>query len=255
MKSSDIIMDFTGVYKSETFYRNGHFDWIDCTHICGTDCYCDRDAQKTLSGMIGDYGPHGLHFIDSGDYHYMSKLWTDKIREPFALVVFDHHPDMQPSRFESLMSCGCWVKSVLDSNPFVGKVILVGADDALMERIPGSYTDRIVSFSEKDLDLEETWNRFSGIHVNVPVYISVDKDVLCPAAAATNWDQGTLTLAELKRLFGIILQKQDVIGIDICGECAGILRLFSDPQSIALNDTANRDLLRVIRRMNHSGLD
>ncbi len=27
----------------------------------------------------------------------MSKLRTDKITSPFSLVVFDHHPDMQPS--------------------------------------------------------------------------------------------------------------------------------------------------------------
>lgn len=59
----------------------------------------------------------------------MSKFWTDRIREDFVLILFDHHTDMQPSRFGELLSCGSWVKDVMDENPFVRKVVIIGADE------------------------------------------------------------------------------------------------------------------------------
>ncbi len=53
--------------------------------------------MRILKERIATFQPEEIHFIDSGNHHYMSKLWTDKITSPFSLVVFDHHPDMQPS--------------------------------------------------------------------------------------------------------------------------------------------------------------
>ena len=79
----------------------------------GTECYCDEEGASALQRMIADYSPQGIHFIDSGNYHYVTKFWTDKLATPFALLVFDHHPDMQPPLFEHILSCGSWVKDVL----------------------------------------------------------------------------------------------------------------------------------------------
>lgn len=42
------------------------------------------------------------------------------------MVVFDHHPDMQPSLFDEMLSCGSWVKTMLDTNKFLRKVLIVG---------------------------------------------------------------------------------------------------------------------------------
>ena len=75
---------------------------------------------------------------------------------------------------------------------------------------------------------EEGWQNFSSGHINGPVYISIDKDVLNPASAATNWDQGSLSLWELEKLLAVILQKEQVVGIDICGECSTTLNLFEE---------------------------
>ena len=47
------------------------------------------------------------------------------------------------------------------------------------------------------------------------------------ASCATNWDQGSLSLWELEKLLAVILQKEQVVGIDICGECSTTLNLFS----------------------------
>ena len=87
-----IIMNFTGVYDYEAFAWNNKFIWLDCRHLYGTDGYCDREGALALKGMIADYPAEGVHFIDSGNYHYLTKFWTDKLETPFSLIVFDHHP-------------------------------------------------------------------------------------------------------------------------------------------------------------------
>ena len=65
----------------------------------------------------------------------MSKLWTDRVQEPFTLIVFDHHPDMQPPRFGGILSCGGWVKEVLDNNKFIQNAIIIGVKNELVETI------------------------------------------------------------------------------------------------------------------------
>ena len=90
MEKPIVIMNFTNVYKEEAFARHSpDFAWIDCTHLSGTDCYCDAEGAAAIRRLIAAYPPEGIHFIDSGDYHYLTKFWTDKITEPFSLIVFD----------------------------------------------------------------------------------------------------------------------------------------------------------------------
>ena len=124
MEKPIVIMNFTNVYKEEAFARHSpDFAWIDCTHLSGTDCYCDAEGAAAICRLIAAYPPEGIHFIDSGDYHYLTKFWTDKITEPFSLIVFDHHPDMQLPLFEEMLSCGSWVKDVIDTKQADGLVI------------------------------------------------------------------------------------------------------------------------------------
>lgn len=246
MKPLIIIMNFTHIYEQDSFLRNKDFEWIDCTEIYGTSCYCDDDAKKKLIEKIAPYSPEGIHFIDSGNYHYLSKLWTDKIKQPFSLVVFDHHPDMQPGLFDNLLSCSCWVKEVLDSNPFVRKVCIVGVSEKLISNMDANYRNRLVFYSDYALGHKETWKQFANEHLEEPVYISVDKDVLNVESAVTNWDQGSLSLAELEKLLSIILRNQKVIGVDICGECSPTLNFFEIQKNEALNNHANKELVRLI---------
>ena len=105
MRGKNIIMNFTHAYEEESFLCSSYFQWMDCTHLHGVDCYCDSDGVKQLNKIIEDFSPEGIHWIDSGNYHYLTKFWTDKIKEPFSLIVFDHHPDMQPPLFDNLLSC------------------------------------------------------------------------------------------------------------------------------------------------------
>lgn len=252
MKPIIIIMNFTHIYEQASLLKNKDFEWIDCSEIQGTNCYCDDDAKRRLTEKIAPYSPEGIHFIDSGNYHYLSKLWTDKITQPFSLVVFDHHPDMQPTLFDDLLSCGCWVKEVLDTNPFLRKVCIVGASEELIKNVDPSYGDRLIFYSDKALNCKKTWIEFASLNLDGPVYISVDKDVLNTESAVTNWDQGSLSLAQLEKLLSIILNNQDVIGVDICGECSFTLDKFELQKYIDLNSRANEELVRLFKSGTYS---
>lgn len=253
MKPNILLMNFTHVYEQERFIRNHRFQWIDCTDLNGTDCYCDEEAAEALRQRIAPYEPDGIHFIDSGNYHYLTKFWTEKIRKPFSLVVFDHHPDMQPSLFEEMLSCGSWVKNVLDTNPNLQKVLLVGAAERLIRAIPPEYKARVKCYSETALSHEEAWKSFSREHVREPVYISVDKDVLDHESSATNWDQGSLSLKELEQLLGIIFRQEKIIGVDVCGECSPSLDLFEEERELRIDGKANAELLSLFLKEISSG--
>lgn len=245
-----VVMDFSGAYDMENLPRDGRFKWIDCRHLSGTDCYCDNEGKEALTGIIARCPVGGIHFIDSGNYHYVTKFWTDRIREPFALVVFDHHPDMQPPLFEHILSCGSWVKDVLESNPNCRKVVIAGASDELIRSVPHGYEGRVHFYSDNDLDHEESWNRFSQELLSEPVYISIDKDVLSPEYAVTNWDQGSMSLKELEKLLYIILLHHPVLGMDICGEFIPDSDMAEDRREAAIDENVNKSLLHLVKTIN-----
>lgn len=243
-----LIMDFTGVYRDDPFFMQHDFRWLDCRDLRGTSCYCDEEAVKQLRERMAAYSPCGIHLIDSGNYHYVSKLWTDRLERPFSLVLFDHHPDMQPSLFEELLSCGCWVRKMLDENRYLRKVCIVGAAESLKKETEG-YGERLLFYSEQTLEHEEAWRLFSDFHLLGDVYVSVDKDVLSPEYAATNWNQGSMTLEQLKRLLAVVLSNNRVIGMDICGELNAVAHDWQYACGERLNGNTNEALLRFLKEM------
>ncbi len=55
---------------------------------------------------------------------------------------------------------------------------------------------------------------------DIPVYISIDKDILSTDYARTNWDQGKMTLDELCERIKDVASRRKILGVDICGEIA-----------------------------------
>ncbi|WP_167956696.1 arginase family protein [Anaerosporobacter faecicola] len=241
-----VIMNFTDVYQREHFYESFPHIWVDCKEINGTYGYCDETAVSKIEKQIAMLPVEGIHFIDSGNFHYVSKIWTDRIYIPFSLIVFDHHPDMQPSLFSNLLSCGCWVKAALDTNPNLQRVILVGAEEKLLQNVAVSYRNRVHVYSQEKLQHEEGWKAFAREYVKEPVYISIDKDLLNNDSAITDWDQGIFSIEELKKLLSLILDKEEVLGIDICGECPDTLLRVKDWHEQKINDETNKELLQFL---------
>lgn len=233
------VMNFSGIYYREKYFRKRNCTFVECTDLKGTNCYCDNETLKTITERIADFSVSNIHFIDSGNFHYMSKLWMDKISFPFDLVLLDHHTDIQSSLIEGMLSCGNWVKIALDTNSFLHNVIMIGVDDSLIPSIDPKYADRLFFYSEQTLNHEEAWNSFSSLNIKYPIYISIDKDVLSTKDTITSWDQGSMTLPQLESILQYIFKNEKVIGIDICGE--------SDDAPL-INEKVNKTILQWIRR-------
>ena len=283
------VQDFTGVYAEQAFMQelrataetSKDVRWLDCTKIVGTDCYCDDDAIKEINESIDNAETCGksecsienrgnstnvptIHFFDNGNYHYMSKLWTDRVQEPFTLIVFDHHPDMQPPRFGGILSCGGWVKEVLDNNKFIQNAIIIGVKDELVETVreelsqsgESSILDKVTFIKESELNTLSSIICSDFVNVLSPnLYISIDKDALSPTYAATNWDQGSLTLDALKDCITALTTGHKILGIDICGERAHDFEgdeHHTVQEADTLNSELNRDLVEFLKKIKES---
>jgi arginase family enzyme len=220
---------------------------------------CDDSAVEEIKKRIEkeNVSPEGIHFIDSGNYHYMSKVLTDMVKKPFSLVVFDHHPDMQPPMFGDILSCGGWVLKVLEENEYVRDVHVIGADSKLIEQLSPEDAGK-VRFYHISSDGELCCNMRSGageqeeviignLPTEHPVYLSIDKDVLSRDEIITNWDQGDMTRERLFLLVKKLVSEGIIIGVDICGECAPDQEGIDVAGAITGNDRFNEDILGLVR--------
>ena len=216
-----VYMDFSGQYKG----CDG--EYVDCRSMQGTNCYCDDIAKEELRQKIASFGPEGVHFFDSGNYHYVSLFWLEKLEEDFALVLFDHHPDMQPPSFGDITSCGGWVKEALEHLPHLKRVYMVGVDETLLEEL-----EPLPSQVVRGLPQDEA----------LPIYISLDKDVLSCEYARTDWSQGSMTLVELEEHLRGLLADYRIIGVDICGE----KKDNATEEDLRINQSTNESLIEIL---------
>lgn len=240
MNGRNIVMNFSHAYEENRFMRSPAFEWIDCSGIGGTGCYLDEAASARIRKLITACGCEGTHWIDSGDYHYMTKLWTDMVAEPFTLVVFDHHPDMQPPLFPGMLSCGSWLRAALEGNSLIKKVYLLGVADALTGECAG-FEDRLHIVTESGIGRAAVpdWSAERA------VYLSIDKDVFSRSETVTNWDQGSLSLGRFRE-FVDALASCRIIGTDICGEDAAVTVSASRIGDKRKNEAFNECLYRLI---------
>ena len=248
-----VIMNFSGIYKNQNFYKNyaeEEIFWTELSDLSGCNCYCDAEASDRIRKEIQAFTGNGIHFIDSGNYHYMTRLWLEKLQIPFRLLVFDNHTDMQPPAFGGLLSCGGWIAASLEELPLLQKVILVGPDEEAYTQVEPDLQQKVLFLSREKLSTmtaEEKEGFFNNLSEDLPLYVSVDKDVLCKGDASTTWSQGDMHLSELMSFLELVLERQNILGMDVCGEC--------DMDSCSedfLNDHANNAILKLWKKMQKS---
>ena len=248
-----VIMNFSGIYKNQNFYKNyaeEEIFWTELSDLSGCNCYCDAEASDRIRKEIQAFTGNGIHFIDSGNYHYMTRLWLEKLQVPFRLLVFDNHTDMQPPAFGGLLSCGGWIAVSLEELPLLQEVILVGPDEEAYIQVEPDLQQKVLFLSREKLSTmtaEEKEGFFNNLSEDLPLYVSVDKDVLCKGDASTTWSQGDMHLSELMSFLELVLERQNILGMDVCGEC--------DMDSCSedfLNDHANEAILRLWEKMQKS---
>lgn len=208
----NLTLKFSDLYDDEQFSDGQSIDLRD---IPETNSYCSPQARSEILSRILPYPLTGIHWIDSGDYHYASEIFIGRAQEPFCLALLDNHSDAQDGAFGGgMLSCGNWVKVARENNPML---------------------------------IESIWNTpHLTSSPQIPVYISIDLDVLSPEFARTNWNQGKMSLAELEEMITRIAAGRRVLGIDVCGGLT--VAKGAGPADICINLQTRRALASFLDR-------
>ena len=217
-------MNFSGIYKQQQFWQTGeiqrNISWVEVQELPGSNCYCDGDAMETLRQKLEEFDADGIHFIDSGNYHYMSCIWLEKLNTPFRLVVFDNHTDMQPPALLPVLSCGSWIRDAAGAYQNIKGICVIGPPEASVRETEAM--EHVWFVTQEELDdgsgaakIKEIFASHAG---TFPVYLSVDKDILSKEELDTNWDQGNVRVDELLSIAKDCLAGRKVLAVDLCGE-------------------------------------
>lgn len=161
------------------------------SYIEGSRCYCSLESESFLRQEISTKPLYALHRIGPGEYHYLTLFYLERIKEPFTLILFDNHPDDQPSAFdEGLLSCGGWIL-----------------------RARGLSECKTVLWVQSP----EDFGKLRSLDTESKIYISLDLDVLSPEYSRTTWTQGSMDLSELLRELKYLKDRHIILGIDLCG--------------------------------------
>lgn len=123
-------------------------------------------------------------------------------------------------------------------------------------------------FSAKDLHGGLPEDKLKHIRTDLPLYISIDKDVLGTEYTETNWSQGDMSIDGLERLLSVFLGGQGeekntdacrnderyaggirhsrILGVDVCGEVQTDISVPEYLEAEEKNEKVNIELFRFI---------
>jgi arginase family enzyme len=204
---------------------------------------CAKKTFARLDAELGEFAAASRDtvFLGSGDYHHLSHLLISRYAQlgrPLQVVLFDNHPDNM--RYPFGIHCGSWVWHV-SRLPFVSQIHVLGITSKDVEAAHGwenhlrnlrsgkvrywcvgrdlGWMSSIGITQSRSFDSTAAMlEAFSGeiARSEDPIYLTVDKDVLSPEDAHTNWDQGVMRLGELKS--SIAMFSSRIVGSDVTGE-------------------------------------
>jgi len=217
---------------------------VEVADVQGVAFYCSDEAEAELRRRLRPSRKPVVNFLGSGDYHYMSKILTDSISVPFSLLLLDNHPDMQRPAFGDILSCGGWLRSMLEGNASLRKVAIVGVDPALVgecEGFPGRVS--ILARGEK---FSEGWLDYALGEGGI--YVSIDKDVMGKEYAVTDWSQGDMDIDTMERILRFAAKGRDILGVDICGALPA--EKGATAGDIVVNKSSDERILKAVLSLN-----
>lgn len=200
-----------------------------------------KQLEAHLATQLPAPAQQGCALLGSGDYHHLSYLLLSRLKqdEPIHLVVCDNHPDNM--RYPFGIHCGSWVYWA-SQLPHVARIDVLGIssndiglshawenhwsplkkgklhywsvqqDASWLKHIGAKHAARNFAFPDalmaEFLDTLQT--------VNLPVYLSIDKDILSKDVVKTNWDQGQFLEQHLHTLIDACAGR--LMGADITGD-------------------------------------
>ena len=227
---------------------------VDLQHQAGDlRLWASRSAMRRYAIELANHlrplsGPE-VTFIGSGDFHHLIVPLIGRTPGPLTVLHFDNHPDW--AKWGPAYHCGGWVNRVLEL-PNVTRVITLGCCSGDLSR-PQLRGGALGWLKSGQLEVHPwdhpasriwgrmtegpghlvrggriVWNCLAGqnwdgflldLVSRLPterVWITIDKDVLSPDYATTNWDQGKMTLAHLVSAIKVIGRR--LAGLDVCGD-------------------------------------
>lgn len=245
------LLNFDNTLHKQPWLRGYPIEWIDFSDLQGCFGYCSFDSLRKIENRLKMRKHKRITLIGNGNYHYVTYLLLSEIRQPFSLILFDHHTDLAQNSDIPLISCGSWVSTALKTLPLLDRVVIIGAELTNYSEdfnIPNNVTviseQEISHFSTKDIVRE-----VCSVLPNQPIYISIDKDVLDRENAVTNWDQGSMTLSQLLNLIRQLKRTHPLAGVDVCGELPLSPADFLSNERTQLlkkNEIANKAIVDVL---------
>jgi len=191
----------------------------DFSKFEGTNCYCSEESRAAIRRAVSGMPLNAIHRIGTGDYHYVTLFWAERITEPFILYLFDNHPDDQPDAFgENILSCGSWMKEIRKLPFCKGTAWIDGKGEEHSE---------------------------GEIKAGLKAYVSIDLDILSHEFASTDWDQGEMTLDELTEKVNKLRNLHEMIGADICGGLTP--EKGATPADISLNVGTEEAIIKMLK--------
>src|SRR5699024_5247449 len=147
------------------------------------------------------------------------------------------------------LSCGSWAGEVLESHTFLSSMCVAGPPEKAFEEYHGPGREKLTCISREELSIkgENLFLEFLETNRDVPLYISIDKDVLREEDARTNWDQGVLSLEQLLKWLELAFKKRKILGVDICGENPPDTARPLSGEELKINSRTNRELLSFLK--------
>ena len=195
-------------------------------------------------------GEPGITLYGSGDFHHLTLAFLQRLHGPFNLLVLDKHPDWM--RGIPFLHCGTWLRHALEL-PDLNRVFHCGGeldfDNAYrwLAPWPAIASGRVVVFPANRRFRRGRWDRiavhpllaegcslatslndalspFRAELSRLPLYISIDKDVLVAEDAAVNWDSGLLRLPQAVTVVETFLTAAQgrLAGADLIGDWSPI---------------------------------
>ncbi|NGQ93893.1 arginase family protein [Brevibacillus sp. SYP-B805] len=252
MKRYITLLNFDGTLTQQKLLSRYPGEWIDLSDIRGSQGYCEMPSLQTIKKRLQSRKYKGITLIGNGNYHYVSYLLLSELKQPFSLVLFDHHTDLALHEDGSMISCGSWVTFALNTYPLLQHVVIIGANTSNGRFDAGKMPGNVTVISENEVKQSSVIRmeaKLRALLKDQPVYISVDKDVLDKNHATTNWDQGSMTLLQLLELIRDLKQSNPVLGVDICGELPLSPVDVLSPELVRhmkKNEKANRAIVDVV---------
>ena len=252
MNTKITLLNFDGTLQKQKRLKVYPGEWIDFSDLRGCQGYCEMATLKIIRQRLQSRKHKGITLIGNGNYHYVTYLLLSEIKQPFSLLLFDHHTDLSLNDDLSVISCGSWVSFALKTLPMLQHAVIIGAntssDDFDERKIPQNVT--VISENEvKQSPVATMEKKILSVLRDQPIYISVDKDVLDEENAATNWDQGSMSLLQLLYLIRDLKHTNPILGVDICGELPLSPVDFLSPElvrHVKKNEIANKAIVDIL---------